>query len=95
MEVTFIKRRKGQTQLTYSLVLVLVAIAAIIAVMLCGRVVQGLLSDIHSKFSSIFPGAPTTVEEEGESSEEPDVPPKLPRKPPQKPPGKPPVKPKE
>lgn len=69
----FFKRQGGETQLIYALLLALIVVAAIAAVMLFGKGVQGLLSSIHSKLGAVFPGATTTVEqheEEGEASEE-------------------------
>lgn len=98
--MTFKRQRRGQTQLTYAVILVLVAIAAIVAVMLFGRVVQGVLSDIHSKLDSVFPGTSATTEYESEPSEESgelerplEPPERSPTKPPKKRPIKPPKKP--
>lgn len=94
--MAFKRQCKGQTQLTYAVILVLVAVAAIIAVMLFGRVVQGVLSDIHSKLDSVFHGTSTTAEYEGEPSEDsgtPENPLEPPTRSPIKPPKRQPIKP--
>ncbi|MCS7253678.1 MAG: hypothetical protein RMK18_03165 [Armatimonadota bacterium] len=64
--MAFIRWCRGETQLTYALILVLIAVAAIVAVALFGEAVEGLFSTIYSKVSAVFPSAPTTVEQ-GES----------------------------
>jgi Flp pilus assembly pilin Flp len=76
---------KGQTKLAYGLMLSLVAVAVIIGVLLFGRAIQGLFSNIYDKLGAVFsPEPPTSVEPIEEVQPTPPAE-KPPRKPPRMP----------